>query len=76
MVVLSDWEEYGGGDDVCVTVSVPVRKPAFWGHALYRMRLPCVVVWFGFVWNHVERASVVEAIFVGLEVWFVMLASF
>ena len=76
MVVLSDWEEYGGGDDVCVTVSVPVRKPAFWGHALYRMGLPCVcgLVWV--VWNHVERASVVESIFVGLEVWFVMLALF
>ena len=75
-MVLSDRRECGGGDDVRVTVSVHVRIHAFWGHALYRMRLPCVVVWFGFVWNHVERASVVEAIFVGLEVWFVMLASF
>ena len=75
-MVLSDWGECGGGDKVRVTVSIHVRILAFWGHALRRMRLPCVVVWFGFVWNHVERASVVEAIFVGLEVWFVMLALF
>ena len=74
-MVLSDWKECGGGDDVSVTLSIHARIPAFWGHALYRMRLPCVVIWFGFVWNHVESASVVEAIFVGLEVWFVMLAS-